>query len=202
MILGKARSEEGIAEFDSTVLRAQMIHDHRKADAMGEGYNPYFTCTGTEYGQYPIISQEETQEQIKTFLDENRDLLERVVSELPNVPKLTMWYGKPYAWNDVRKQYEPIDALTLSEDLQAFTRLSADGAVCHVCPPESGEDAGACLEIIFPSAIDESCYYPGTIYHYSLFNTTDVVDLTDELIGHYITPFGENWYLQLYELAF
>ena len=85
--------------------------------------NPFFTCMGTEYGAYPILPPEKREAEAKEFLAENREFLELAAVALLNKPDLKIYSGEAHMPN-AEGWYEPIDAATLPESLQALVALS------------------------------------------------------------------------------
>ena len=206
VVTGKALSEKGIDEFDSTVRRFVAIDARRKADAMGEGINPFFTCTGTEYGEFPLVMEADREAELIAFLQENRDLLERAAAELLEHPQMRILYGKASMLNEAGTQYEPVDAASLSDDLRTLLQLSKDRVISemrvHAPEPLFAEDASPYVIIEFPRAIDTTYDDPGILYNYSLVYTTNTQEQIGEYYEHFLTPIEGNWYLALNELAY
>lgn len=206
MVVGKALSEEGIDEFDSTVRRFVAIDARRKADAMGEGINPFFTCTGTEYGEFPIILKADCEAELLAFLRENRDLLERAAAELLEHPQMRILFGKASMLNEAGTQYESVDAASLSDDLRTLLQLSKDRVISemrvHAPEPLFVEDASQYVILEFPRAIDTTYDDPGILYNYSLVFTTNTPEQLVEVYKGFLTPIEDHWYLALNELAY
>ena len=206
VVTGKALSEKGIDEFDSTVRRFVAIDARRKADAMGEGINPFFTCTGTEYGEFPLVMEADREAELIAFLQENRDLLERAAAELLEHPQMRILYGKASMLNEAGTQYEPVDAASLSDDLRTLLQLSEDGIISkarvHAPEPLFAEDASPYVIIEFPRAIDTTYDNPGILYNYSLVFTTNTPEQLVEVYKSFLTPIEDHWYLALNELAY
>lgn len=206
VVIGKALSEEGIDEFDSTVRRFVAIDARRKADAMGEGINPFFTCTGTEYGEFPLVLKADCETELLAFLRDNRDLLERAAAELLEHPQMRILFGKASMLNEAGTQYEPVDAASLSDDLRTLLQLSKDRVISemrvHAPEPLFAEDASQYVILEFPRAIDTTYDVPGILYNYSLVFTTNTPEQLVEVYKGFLTPIEDHWYLALNELAY
>ncbi len=176
MVVGKALSEEGIDEFDSTVRRFVAIDARRKADAMGEGINPFFTCTGTEYGKFPIISPKERKAEALAFLNENRDALERAAKV----------------------------ALDTGEMTEIGYHLTGTGlhAIVGGPEPEFTEGAEQYLAITYPRAIDTTYDDPGILYVVVLIYTNNSLEQIGEWYRDELEPLGGDWYIETYFYAY
>lgn len=170
-----------------------------------EGLNPYFTCTGTEYGPYPIIPYRQREAETKAFLEEHRELLERAAEELLNGSDVRIIDGEARMCND-EGRYAPVDAATLSESLQALVRLSEETDIWfYVCDPDPvfSEDAAPYFQAEFPRAIDETMYTdPGTLYFVALIYTTAAEEELNGSYRHDVKPLDGNWYIETYFYAY
>ena len=174
------------------------------ATATPEG-NPYFTCTGTEYGPYPIIPYAQREAQAKSILTEQRELLELAAAELLNTRDLLIDSGEARMRNDAG-MYVPIDVSTLSESLQALMRFSkeADVSVSVGDPdPVFAEDAMPYVAVRLPMAIDETMVAdPGTLYYVALIYTTNTEEQIGEGYRHDVRPIDGNWFIETYFYAY
>ncbi len=163
--------------------------------------NPFFTCTGTEYGDFPILRPEKREAEAKEFLSENRELLELAAVELLNKPDLSIYSGEAHMPN-AEGWYEPIDAATLPESLQALVALSEKtGIDFYRTGPEPvfTEDAAPFFEVCFPRAIDTTYQDPGILYEVWLIYTENTAE---QIRYSELEPLAENWYIEVYFYAY
>ena len=162
--------------------------------------NPFFTCTGTEYGAYPILPPEKREAEAKEFLAENREFLELAAVALLNKPDLKIYSGEARMPN-IEGWYEPIDAATLPESLQALVALSEKtGIDFYRTGPEPvfTEDAAPFFEVCFPRAIDTTYQDPGILYEVRLIYTENTAE---QIRYSEMEPLAENWYIEVYFYA-
>ena len=163
--------------------------------------NPFFTCTGTEYGAYPILPPEKREAEAKEFLAENREFLELAAVALLNKPDLKIYSGEARMPN-IEGWYEPIDAATRPESLQALVALSEKtGIDSYRTGPEPvfTEDAAPFFEVCFPRAIDTTYQDPGILYEVRLIYTENTVE---QICYSEMEPLAENWYIEVYFYAY
>ena len=179
IIRGKARSEDGVTDFDSIVRRFAALDARRTAAGMGEGINPYFTCTGTEYGRFPIIPPEQRKAEALAFLNENRDALERAASVA-------------------------LDTGEMTEIGYQLYHLSGTGLRAKLCDPDPvfAEDAGKYLALRYPRAIDTTYDDPGILYEFALIYTNNTAEQISEDYRHDLEPIGGNWFIEMYFYAY
>ena len=174
-------------------------------DAETPAGNPFFTCTGTEYGDFPILRSEQREAEAKTFLAEHRALLERAAADWPDRAHFSISDGEARTWNEQKGGYAPIDALTLSESLQALVRLSEEYDVdFHVCDPDPvfSEDAEPYFKVSFPRAIDTTDRDPGILYYVALIYTANTEEQLTDSYRHDVKPLDGNWFIETYFYAY
>ena len=141
--------------------------------------NPYFTCTGTEYGLYPIIPPKERKAEAIALLNENRDALERAAKVALETGEMT------------EIQYH----------LYGLTETGMD-AKLNKPEPEFVADAGDYLAISYPMAIDATQHDPGILYYVALIYTTNTEDQISEFYRLDVAPIDGNWFLETYFYAY
>lgn len=176
IVRGIARSEDGEADFDSVIRRFIALDARRRADAMGEGINPFFTCTGTEYGKFPIISPEERKAEALAFLNENRDALERAAKVVLDTGEMT----------------------------EIGYHLTGTGLHAKVGGPEPvfAEGADQYLAITYPRAIDTTYDDPGVLYEVVLIYTNNSSEQIGEGYRDELEPLEGNWFIEVYFYAY
>ena len=186
---------------EATEQPADLPAETNEPEVKDPALNPFFTCTGTEYGAYPILQSEKREAEAKEFLSENRELLELAAVELLNKPDLKIYSGEAHMPN-AEGWYEPIDAATLPESLQALVALSEKtGIDFYRTGPEPvfAEDAAPYFIVEFPRAIDTTYQDPGILYEVWLIYTAN----TAEQIRYFeMEPLAENWYIEVYFYAY
>ena len=98
--------------------------------------------------------------------------------------------------------YEPIDAATLPESLQALVALSEKtGIDFYRTGPEPvfTEDAAPFFEVCFPRAIDTTYQDPGILYEVWLIYTENTAE---QIRYSELEPLAENWYIEVYFYAY
>lgn len=175
IIRGKALSEDGVADFDSIVRRFAALDARRTAAGMGEGINPFFTCTGTEYGRFPIIPPEQRKAEALAFLNENRDALEQAAKT----------------------------ALETGDPTGIAPLISGTGLRAKLYDPEPffAEDAGNYLAI-YSQAIDTTRDDPGILYEVILIYTNNTAEQISEWYRNEIEPIDGNWFIETYFYAY
>ncbi len=164
--------------------------------------NPYFTCTGTEYGAYPILRPEQRRAETEAFFSEHRTLLERAAADMPDLPYFGIADGKAYCWDETQNKNVTVDPATLPESLTDLIALSAEtGIEVHQRGPEPvfTEDAAPFFEVEFPRAIDTTYRDPGILYEVWLIYTTNTVE---QICYSEMEPLAENWYIEVYFYAY
>lgn len=164
--------------------------------------NPFFTCTGTEYGAYPILPPEESRAEAEAFFNEHRTLLERAAADMPDLPYFGIADGKAYCRDETQNKNVTVDPATLPESVQALVALSAEtGIEVHQRGPEPvfTEDAAPFFEVEFPRAIDTTYQDPGILYEVWLIYTTNTVE---QICYSEMEPLAENWYIEVYFYAY
>jgi len=186
---------------EATEQPADLPAETSEPEVKDPALNPFFTCTGTEYGPYPILPPEKRESEAKEFLSENRELLELAAVELLNKPDLSIYSGEAHMPN-AEGWYEPIDAATLPEGLQALVALSEKtGIELYRTGPEPvfTEDAAPFFEVCFPRAIDTTYQDPGILYEVWLIYTENTAE---QIRYSEMEPLAENWYIEVYFYAY
>ncbi len=163
--------------------------------------NPFFTCTGTEYGAYPILLPEERRSEAEAFFNEHRTLLERAAADIPDLPYFGIADGKAYCRDETQNKNVTVDPATLPESLQALVALSEKtGIDFYRTGPEPvfTEDAAPYFEVRFPRAIDTTYQDPGILYEVRLIYTENTAE---QIRYSEMEPLAENWYIEVYFYA-
>ena len=167
--------------------------------------NPFFTCTGTEYGDFPILRPEKREAEAKAFLTEHRELLERAATDWPDQAHFSIFDGEARFWDEQERGYVTVDAATLSESLQALVRLSEEYDVdFHVCDPDPvfSEDDEPYFKVEFPRAIDTTYRDPGILYYVALIYTTNTEEQITDSYRHDVKLLDGNWFIETYFYAY
>lgn len=186
---------------EATEQPADLPAETSEPEVKDPALNPFFTCTGTEYGPYPILPPEKREAEAKEFLAENREFLELAAVALLNKPDLKIYSGEAHMPN-AEGWYEPIDAATLPESLQALVALSEKtGIDFYRTGPEPvfTEDAAPFFEVCFPRAIDTTYQDPGILYEVWLIYTENTAE---QIRYSELEPLAENWYIEVYFYAY
>jgi hypothetical protein len=177
IVRGIARSEDGEADFDSVIRRFIALDARRRADAMGEGYNPFFTCEGTAYQKYPLILAEDYKAEALAFLNENRAAIEEAAKTALET-----------------KDLKAIRALLEETEIDVERNNPS---------PVFEEGAAPYLEFCFPRAIDTTYDDPGILYYVGLIYTTNTEEqISDGYYQSFMEPVGENWFYYEYYYAY
>lgn len=164
--------------------------------------NPFFTCTGTEYGDFPTLRPEKREAEAKAFLTEHRELLERAATDWPDQAHFSIFDGEARFWDEQERGYVTVDAATLPESLQALVALSEKtGIDFYRTGPEPvfTEDAAPFFEVCFPRAIDTTYQDPGILYEVWLIYTENTAE---QIRYSKLEPLAENWYIEVYFYAY
>jgi hypothetical protein len=164
--------------------------------------NPFFTCTGTEYGAYPILRPEESRSEAEAFFSEHRTLLERAAADIPDLPYFGIADGKAYCRDETQDKNVTVDPATLPESVQALVALSEKTGIDFYRngpEPVFTEDAAPFFEVCFPRAIDTTYQDPGILYEVRLIYTENTAE---QIRYSEMEPLAENWYIEVYFYAY
>lgn len=187
---------------EATEQPADSPAETSEPDVKDPALNPFFTCTGTEYGAYPILRPEQRRAETEAFFSEHRTLLERAAADMPDLPYFGIADGKAYCRDETQNKNVTVDPATLPESVQALVALSEKtGIEVHQRGPEPvfTEDAAPFFEVEFPRAIDTTYQDPGILYEVWLIYTTNTVE---QICYSEMEPLAENWYIEVYFYAY
>ena len=187
---------------EATEQPADLSAETSEPEVKDPTLNPFFTCTGTEYGAYPILRPEQRRAETEAFFSEHRTLLERAAADMPDLPYFGIADGKAYCWDETQNKNVTVDPVTLPESVQALVALSEKtGIDFYRTGPEPvfTEDAAPFFEVEFPRAIDTTYQDPGILYEVWLIYTTNTVE---QICYSEMEPLAENWYIEVYFYAY
>ena len=187
---------------EATEQPADLSAETSEPEVKDPTLNPFFTCTGTEYGAYPILPPEQRKAEAEAFFSEHRTFLERAAADMPDLPYFGIADGKAYCWDETQNKNVTVDPATLPESLTDLIALSEKtGIEVHQRGPEPvfTEDAAPFFEVEFPRAIDTTYRDPGILYEVWLVYTTNTVD---QICYSEMEPLAENWYIEVYFYAY
>lgn len=195
--------EKAVYDAESDRLSITLRDGEVKAAKRTEGINPYFTCTGTEYGPYPILPPEERRAEAEALFAEYREAFELAAKEWPDFDRFYVFNGKAYGWDPEQNGNAAVDPATLPESVQALVALSEQtGIDFYRTGPEPvfTEDAAPFFEVNLPMAIDTTMYQdPGILYEVRLIYTENTAD---QIRYSEMEPLAENWYIEVYFYAY
>ena len=164
--------------------------------------HPFFTCTGTEYGAYPIVAPKERRAEAEALFAAYRELFELAAAEWPDLEHFGIADGEAYCWDEAQRKNETVDPATLPESLQKLIALSAEtGIHAYQSGPEPvfAEDAAPYFKVEFPRAIDTTYQDPGILYEVWLIYTANTAE---QIRYSEMEPLAENWYIEVYFYAY
>ncbi len=188
---------------EATEQPADLPEETSEPEVKDPVLNPYFTCTGTEYGPYPILPPEERRAEAEALFAEYREAFELAAKEWPDFDRFYVINGKAYVWDPEQNGNATVDPATLPESVQALVALSEEtGIGFYRTGPEPvfTEDAAPFFEVNLPMAIDTTMYQdPGTLYAVWLIYTENTAE---QIRYSELEPLAENWYIEIYFYAY
>ena len=187
---------------EATEQPADLPGETSEPEVKDPALNPFFTCTGTEYGAYPIIAPKERRAEAETLFAAYRELFELAAAEWPDLEHFGIADGEAYCWDEAQRKKEAVDPATLPESLQKLIALSAEtGIHAYQSGPEPvfAEDAAPYFKVEFPRAIDTTYQDPGILYEVWLIYTANTAE---QIRYSEMEPLAENWYIEVYFYAY